>query len=75
MKPHFIGDEVMTWFSCPNQALETAVTLRDAFQEQLQPYGLAASLELHVGPVVEGLLSSSGTRNYDIVGDTVQPAV
>lgn len=74
MKPHFIGDEVMTWFSDPEQALATAVTLRDAFQTQLQPYGLAAGLGLHIGPVIEGLLGSSSTRNYDIVGDTVNTA-
>lgn len=71
MKPHFIGDEVMTWFVDVNQALATAVTLRDAFQKQLRPYGLAAGLGLHIGPVIEGLLGSASTRNYDIVGDTV----
>ncbi|MEJ2748070.1 MAG: adenylate/guanylate cyclase domain-containing protein [Anaerolineae bacterium] len=74
MKPHFIGDEVMTWFVDANQALETAVTLRDVFQKQLQSYGLAAGLGLHIGPVIEGLLGSSSTRNYDIVGDTVNTA-
>jgi len=74
MKPHFIGDEVMTWFTDAQQALATAVILRDAFQKQLHPYGLAVGLGLHTGAVIEGLLGSSSTLNYDIVGDAVNTA-
>ncbi|MFQ5422289.1 MAG: adenylate/guanylate cyclase domain-containing protein [Anaerolineae bacterium] len=74
VKPHFIGDEVMTWFDDPAQAVAAAAALRDTFQEQLRPYHLDAGLGLHIGPVIEGLLGSTSTRNYDIVGDTVNTA-
>ncbi|GAB4263250.1 MAG: adenylate/guanylate cyclase domain-containing protein [Candidatus Promineifilaceae bacterium] len=74
VKPHFIGDEVMTWFDDPARAVAAAAILRDAVQGQLRPYGLDVGLGLHIGLVIEGLLGSSSTRNYDIVGDTVNTA-
>jgi len=73
-KPHFIGDEVMTWFVDPKQAIETAVTLKQTLQKMLQPYDLSVGLGLHAGDVIEGLLGSKSTRSYDILGDTVNTA-
>lgn len=73
-KPHFIGDEVMTWFADPQAALHTAVTLRDSLDQHLQPYALQVGVGLHYGEVVEGLLGSAETRNFDIIGDTVNTA-
>ncbi len=71
MKPHFIGDEVMTWFTDATQAVNTAVLLRDTLQAKLRPFGLSVGVGLHFGPVVEGLLGSASTRSYDIIGDAV----
>ncbi len=74
IKPHFIGDEVMTWFADPQMALNTAVALRDNLNQQLHPYDLQVGIGLHYGDVVEGLLGSAETRNFDIIGDTVNTA-
>jgi adenylate cyclase len=71
MKPHFIGDEVITWFTDATQAVDTAVLLRDTLQAKLRPFGLSVGVGLHFGPVVEGLLGSASTRSYDIIGDVV----
>ncbi len=73
-KPHFIADEVLTWFADPRQALETAVSLRQSINRQLRPYNLAVGIGLHTGKVVEGLLGSASTRQFDIIGDTVNTA-
>jgi len=74
MKPHYIGDEVMSWFDQPSQALRAARVLRDVLQIHLRPQGLGVGLGLHSGPVIEGLLGSAGTRSYDVIGDTVNTA-
>ena len=74
MKPHYIGDEVMSWFEQPQQAMAAARALRDALQSSLKPLGLSVGLGLHSGPVIEGLLGSAGTRSYDVIGDTVNTA-
>jgi class 3 adenylate cyclase len=70
-KPHFIGDEVMTWFDNPYASVEVARQLCREVNQRLQPYGLASGGGLHLGDVVEGLMGSSGTRGYNIIGDTV----
>lgn len=70
-KPHFIADEVMSWFEDPMQAVETARALRGEVSALLMRYQLDSGSGLHLGPVVEGLMGSSGTRSYNIIGDTV----
>jgi class 3 adenylate cyclase len=74
MKPHFIGDEVMTWFEASQKALETAVSLQQIINKQLEPVGLSVGIGIHQGEVVEGLLGSSTTKQYDIIGDAVNTA-
>ena len=37
-------------------------------------HGLAVGIGLHLGEVVEGIMGSSQTRNYNIIGDTVNTA-
>ncbi len=73
-KPHFIGDEVMTWFVSPQQALEAANKLKQQMNVCLAKHGLAVGIGLHLGEVVEGIMGSSQTRNYNIIGDTVNTA-
>jgi len=74
MKPHFIGDEVMTWFVEPDDAVKTAVSLHKSINQQLETVGLSVGIGLHQGEVVEGLLGSSSTKHFDIIGDTVNTA-
>lgn len=73
-KPHFIGDEVMTWFENPINAVETARRLQRDAGDLLSRYGLAGGMGLHLGEVVEGMLGSESTRSYNIIGDTVNTA-
>ena len=73
-KPHFIGDEVMTWFADPQQAVDTARLLRRRINQMLRPYDLSVGAGLHLGEVVEGLMGSEATRSYNIIGDTVNTA-
>lgn len=73
-KPHFIGDEVMTWFSDPMAAVETTRILKRETADLLARYKLASGLGVHLGEVVEGLMGSSETRSYNIIGDTVNTA-
>ncbi len=70
-KPHFIGDEVMTWFDDPATALKGARDLVTQANAALSVYGLAVGVGLHSGEVVEGLMGSTHTRLYNIIGDTV----
>jgi class 3 adenylate cyclase len=73
-KPHFIGDEVMTWFDNPEQAVLTARLLSRRVNQMLRPYQLSTGAGLHLGEVVEGLMGSQTTRSYNILGDTVNTA-
>ncbi len=73
-KPHFIGDEVMTWFDDPEQAVLTARLLSRRVNQMLRPYQLSTGAGLHLGDVVEGLMGSPTTRSYNILGDTVNTA-
>jgi class 3 adenylate cyclase len=70
-KPHFTGDEVMSWFDDPMLAVEAARVLRIEATALLRRHQLNSGGALHLGPVVEGLMGSTGTRRYGIVGDTV----
>lgn len=74
VKPHFIGDEVMTWFPTAGAGLATAVALRNSLSAHLAPFNLQIGVGIHYGEVVEGLLGSAQTRNFDIIGDTVNTA-
>ncbi|MEZ4642826.1 MAG: adenylate/guanylate cyclase domain-containing protein [Chloroflexota bacterium] len=73
-KPHFTADELLTWFEQPQQAIDTAVHLNQQIHRLLHPYQLSVGIGLHWGSVVEGLMGSSSTRNYNIIGDTVNTA-
>lgn len=73
-KPHFIADEVMTWFEDARQAVQTGRKLRDEVNRLLAGYHLACGIGLHIGEVVEGLMGSSDTRSYNIIGDVVNTA-
>lgn len=73
-KPHFIGDEVMTWFVKARDGVKTAVSLQKSINQQLKGDGLSVGIGVHQGEVVEGLLGSSSTKQFDIIGDTVNTA-
>ena len=71
IKFKFIADGVMAVFATPRQAVEAAQALQKALRSTLKEHGLGAGIGIHHGPLVEGLLGSSGVRFYDVIGDTV----
>lgn len=73
-KPLFSGDEVMTRFAEPLNAARTALALQTELAPLLSQEGLAVGIGLHNGKVIEGLMGGAGTKNYNIIGDTVNTA-
>lgn len=73
-KIQMMGDEIMTRFYTPDDALQAALALQQAVARCLQPYGLSIGIGLHVGDVIEGLVGSQQTRQYGIFGDVVNTA-
>ena len=74
IKLKFSADEILAVFAEPRQAAACAVELRTQARQALSPWGLGAGIGVHSGPVVEGLLGSSGIKGYDVIGDTVNTA-
>lgn len=70
----FTADEAMIVFADPRAAVRAALALRAALTPRLAPFGLAAGIGLHRGPVVEGLLGSRSVKAYDVLGDTANVA-
>jgi adenylate cyclase len=70
----FAADEVMAIFAQPGEALAAARGLAREAGASLQPYGLGAGIGLHWGAVVEGLMGGAGTKQFDVIGDTVNTA-
>ncbi|HFC12422.1 MAG TPA: adenylate/guanylate cyclase domain-containing protein [Anaerolineae bacterium] len=69
--PLFTGDKVMSWFEVPEQAVKIGQWLNYVANNFLHFYGLSASIGLHTGDVIEGLLGSKNTRNHSIIGHAV----
>ena len=74
IKLKFSADEILAVFALPGEAAACALELRAQARQALAPWGLGAGIGLHSGPVVEGLLGSSGIKGYDVIGDTVNTA-
>lgn len=73
-KPNFTADEIMTRFADAQSALDTAQELQQALTPLLSPFNLKVGIGLNTGEVIEGLMGSSSTRKYDIIGDAVNTA-
>ncbi len=83
----FIGDGMLALFGAlepnpwqTNDALHAALAMRDALaahnrelRERGQP-ALAMGIGIHRGPVVAGVLGTSGVREYGVLGHTVNQA-
>lgn len=74
IKLKFSADEVLGVYADPGQAVACAMELRTQTGAVLSRWRLAAGIGIHAGPVVEGLLGSSGMKGYDVIGDTVNTA-
>jgi class 3 adenylate cyclase len=74
IKLKFSADEILAVFAESGQAAACAAELRTHTHQALAPWGLSAGIGVHSGPVVEGLLGSSGIKGYDVIGDTVNTA-
>lgn len=70
-KPHFTGDEVMTWFVPDDKLFGHIQDLRETIIEELRKHGLTVGIGIHFGEVVEGLMGSSTTKKVCITGDPV----
>ena len=70
----FSGDEVMAIFAKPEDALAAAQGLAREVGACLRPLGLGVGIGLHWGAVVEGLMGGTGTKQFDVIGDTVNTA-
>ncbi|MFQ5575770.1 MAG: adenylate/guanylate cyclase domain-containing protein, partial [Anaerolineae bacterium] len=73
-KPGFAADEVMTRFNDPAQAVAAARALQIRIGNFLMPHNLSVGIGLHTGVLMEGLLGSNTTKQFDIIGDTVNTA-
>lgn len=74
IKIKYTADEVMAVYTDAKSAIDAGRHLLADAQAILSAAGLAAGCGVHVGPVVEGILGSAGTRAYDFIGDTVNTA-
>lgn len=68
------ADEVMAVFADADIAVRAAEALRASTATYLSPFGLAAGIGLHFGPVVEGVFGAETVRFYDVLGDVVNTA-
>ncbi|GAB4422402.1 MAG: adenylate/guanylate cyclase domain-containing protein [Anaerolineae bacterium] len=73
-KPNFTADEIMTRFGSPEAALQAAQQLQHTLEPMLGEVNLSVGVGLNTGEIIEGLMGSSGTRKYDIIGDAVNTA-
>ncbi len=73
-KIQLTADEVMTRFSEPDAAFRAALALQSRTQVLLATFDLGAGIGLHTGEVIEGIIGSSKTKQYGIIGDTVNTA-
>ncbi|RME51708.1 MAG: adenylate/guanylate cyclase domain-containing protein [Caldilineae bacterium] len=73
-KPGFAADEVMTRFTDPARAAAAARDLQIRIGNFLIPHRLAVGIGIHTGVAMEGLLGSHTTKQFDIIGDTVNTA-
>jgi class 3 adenylate cyclase len=73
-KIQMTSDEIMTRFTCAEDAVTAAQSLQSAVRGVLTPLGLSAGIGIHTGEVIEGLVGSEHTHQYGIFGDTVNTA-
>lgn len=71
----FVGDETMAVFPNPQDAALCALYIQVEMKEKSAGYdGLKLGIGLYEGSVVEGDVGSPETKDYTIIGDTVNTA-
>jgi class 3 adenylate cyclase len=73
-KIQMMGDGIMTRFNTAEAGVRAARELQAPMAHLLYPHGLGAGIGLHTGDVIEGLIGTAHTRQYGIIGDTVNVA-
>jgi class 3 adenylate cyclase len=68
------ADEVMAVLPDAATGLQAAEAMRLATAAYLAPFGIAAGIGLHFGPVIEGVFGAEAVRFYDVLGDVVNTA-
>lgn len=68
------ADEVMAVLPNASVGTQAAQALRLATSDYLAPFGIAAGIGLHFGPVIEGVFGAEAVRFYDVLGDVVNTA-
>ena len=74
IKYKFTGDEVMAVLPDGAAALAAATGMRDRLRSRLADTGVAIGIGVHEGVVMEGLFGTDQSRQYDVIGDTVNTA-
>lgn len=73
-KIQLTADEIMTRFTTAEAGMAAALALQQPIHRLLARYGLAAGIGLHTGEVIEGIIGSETTKQYGIIGDSVNTA-
>ncbi|MBN2305951.1 MAG: adenylate/guanylate cyclase domain-containing protein [Anaerolineae bacterium] len=73
-KMQLIGDEILTRFATAEDGVRAARALQAPVARLLAADNLGAGIGLHTGDVIEGLIGSQKTRQYGVIGDSVNTA-
>lgn len=68
------ADEILVVFEHPEDAVLSALQIRNIVSNKLNTKGLAVGIGINKGQVMEGALGSKTRKNYDVVGAAVNIA-
>lgn len=68
------ADEVLVVYENSQEAVNSALKIRDQVRAKLDSIGLSIGIGINMGQVTEGALGSINRKNYDVVGAAVNIA-